>query len=75
MIKLDLHGMRHEEAKRKVDRLANTYCNWDENEEAEIITGHSSSMRNMVIEVLQEYDIEHYVGGYLGVDTTYIKIY
>lgn len=75
MVKLDLHGMRYEDARRAVDGLANTYWKWSPEDEAEIITGHSSNMRNMVIGVLKEYDIEYYVGGTLGVDDTYIKIY
>jgi len=74
MVKLDLHGMRYEDARRAVDGLANTYWKWSPEDEAEIITGHSSNMRNMVIGVLKEYDIEYYVGGPLGIDATYIKI-
>jgi len=74
MVKLDLHGMRYEDARRAVDGLANTYWKWSPEDEAEIITGHSSNMRNMVIGVLKEYDIEYYVGGPLGIDDTYIKI-
>jgi len=74
MIKLDLHGMRYEEARRAVDGLANTYWRWGPEDEAKIITGHSPNMRNMVIGVLKEYDIEYYVGGPLGIDDTYIKI-
>lgn len=74
MIKLDLHGMRYEDAKQAVDELANTYWKWDPEEEAEIITGFSSDMRNMVIGILEEYSIDYYIGGPLGLDDSYIKI-
>jgi DNA-nicking Smr family endonuclease len=75
MRKLDLHGMRYEDAKRAVEKLANSYWAWDQNDEAEIITGHSPDMRNMAIGILKEYEIEHYVGGPMGIDDTFIKIY
>lgn len=74
-MKLDLHGMLYEDARRAVDELANTYWKWNPEDEADIITGHSPNMRNMVIGVLEEYSIEYYVGGPLGIDDTYIKIY
>lgn len=74
MIKLDLHGMRYEDARRAVDRLANTYWRWEPDDEAKIVTGHSANMRDMVIEILKEYDIDYSVGGPLGIDDSYIKI-
>ena len=75
MRKLDLHRMRYEDAKRAVEKLANSYWAWATDEEGVIITGHSSNMRNMVVEILQEYEIEYYVGGPLEMDDTFIKIY
>lgn len=75
MKKLDLHGMRYEDAKRAVEKLANSYWAWATDEEANIITGHSPNMRNMVIEILKEYEIDYYVGGPIGIDNTFIKIY
>jgi hypothetical protein len=74
MIKLDLHMMRYKDARRAVYELANTYWKWDPEDEAEIITGHSPNMRNMVIEILEEYSIEYNVGGPLGISNSYIKI-
>jgi len=74
MVKLDLHGMRYEDARRAVDGLANTYWKWTPEDEAEIITGHSLNMRNMVIEILEEYGIDYNVGGPLGISDSYIKI-
>lgn len=75
MAKLDLHGMRYEEARRATDRLANDYCMERMPEGIKIITGHSSNMRKMVTEILEEYSIEYEVGGPLGFDNTYIRIY
>ena len=71
---LDLHGMTHKEAQRAVDRLANDYFRWGSDEEADINTGHSSSMIKAVIKVLEDYDITYYVGGFIAVDDGYIKI-
>jgi len=75
MIVLDLHGMRYEEARRNIERLANRYWTRTEQEEVKIITGHSSNMRKMVVGVLEEYSIDYEIGGPLGIDTTYIRIY
>ena len=80
MRKIDLHGMRYEDAKRAVEKFVNG-CSWQwgdvlpVDKEGEIITGHSPNMREMVIEILKEYNIEYHVGGPLGVDDTYIKVY
>ena len=74
MVKLDLHGMRYEDARRTVDKLANTYWKWGPEDEADIITGHSPTMREMVVEVLEEYSIEYSIGGPLGIDDSFIRI-
>jgi len=57
---LDLHGVRHEDAEFKVHRFiyrASLPC--------KIITGHSATMKEIVRDVLREYDLkshyEHYV--------------
>ncbi len=57
---LDLHGVRHEDAEFKVHRFiyrASLPC--------KIITGHSATMKEIVKDVLREYDLkshyEHYV--------------
>ena len=75
MRKLDLHRMRYEDAKQAVEKLANSYWAWEIDDEAVIITGHSSDMRNMAVGILKEYEIEYHVGGLMGVDDTFIKIY
>ena len=67
--------MRYEDAKRAIEKLANSFWTWDMDDEAIIITGHSSNMRNMVIKILEDYEIEYYVGGPMEIDDTFIKIY
>jgi DNA-nicking Smr family endonuclease len=75
MRKLDLHRMRYEDAKRTVEQFANGHWKWGPEEEGEIITGHSSNMRNMVIGVLRDYAIDYDIGGPLKIDDTFIRIY
>lgn len=62
MKKLDLHGMKHQDAKDEVvgfiEDLWGTYVN------AEIVTGHSKIMRDIVVEVLEEYKLVYFIGGY-----------
>ena len=75
MKKLDLHKMRYEDAKRAVEKLANSYWAWDSDDEADVITGHSSDMRNMVVEILKDYETDYYIGGPMGMDDTFIRVY
>lgn len=75
MIKLDLHSKNYDEAKRIVERYINDSWDWPENELGEIITGHSSAMRSMVIKLLEEYNKSYEIGGPLGVDTAFIRVY
>ena len=58
--KLDLHGMRHEDARREVIRFIERF--WNEPKELEIITGHSVIMKGIVINVIIEYDLPYHVG-------------
>ena len=53
--KIDLHGYKHAEAKEAVIRLIEE--SYNKNTLVTAITGNSSKMRNVVIEVLSEYDI------------------
>jgi DNA-nicking Smr family endonuclease len=75
MRKLDLHRMRYEDARRAVEQFANSYWKWDPGEQGRIITGHSSNMRRMVIEILKAYDMDYNVGGILEIDDTFISVY
>mgnify|MGYP001171783387 CR=1 FL=1 len=61
---IDLHGIRHGEVKnlliRKIEDL------WDSNTKLEIITGHSSKMKNIVIETLYEYKLPYEDGTFFN---------
>ena len=54
MLTLDLHGLRHEDAKRKLELFINDH--WGKM--LKIITGHSSSMRGIVSSTAQYYDLD-----------------
>lgn len=60
LIKLDLHGVRHEEAKDKVIRFIEEH--WGTGFEAEIITGHSTKMKGIVLNALDEYKLSYTIG-------------
>ncbi len=50
MIKLDLHGVKHEDAPNEIKRFLED--NWDCGQMVEIITGHSSLMKSIVTQVV-----------------------
>jgi len=60
ILKLDLHGVRHEDARRQTIRFIEE--NWDQENELEIITGHSQRMKGIVIQVIEEYDLPYNIG-------------
>jgi len=62
IVKLDLHGVRHKEARRKTIRFIED--NWDNGNELEIITGHSTRMKGIVVNVIQEYDLSYGIGNW-----------
>ena len=66
VIKLDLHGVRHEEARRQTIRFVEEH--WDDGSELEIITGHSQRMKGIVMNVLEEYDLTYNIGRLFDVD-------
>ena len=55
MDKLDLHGVRHEDAHRAVVRFVEKY--WASGKEIYIVTGHSSKMRDIAKNILDEYGL------------------
>jgi DNA-nicking Smr family endonuclease len=75
MRKIDLHGVKYEDARQLVEEFANDRWKWSPEEEGEIITGHSSNMRDMVIGILREYNVDYDIGGPLRMDDTFIRIY
>ena len=70
MARLDLHGVRHEDVHGKVVRLVEKY--WDTEEELVVVTGHSKKMQKIVIDTLDEYGLEYYIGGILGVSDSFL---
>ena len=60
IVSLDLHGVRHEDARPKVIRFIEQY--WGKGVEAEIVTGHSAKMRGLVMNILEEYDLSYNIG-------------
>jgi len=73
MTELDLHGHRHEEAKRLLEHTINVL--WCSNEELHIITGHSKRMKEIVIELLEEYKLEYTIGDFSGQNMGFIRTY
>jgi len=57
---IDLHKVRHEDARYAVIRFIEN--NWGSGLEAEIITGNSRSMQAIVISVLDEYSLKYQIG-------------
>lgn len=61
MSKLDLHRVRHEE----VDRLVENFIFLNELP-IEIITGNSTRMQELVIDVLERNDFEYHIGDFFN---------
>lgn len=61
-----MHGLKHEDVRRDVIRFIES--NWASSTEIEIITGNSPIMKEIVIEVIQEYDLDFNVG-FMGHNT------
>ncbi len=60
MTKLDLHGTPHDEAKNLTASFIEK--NLRRASVLEVITGHSNTMREIVMDVLTEYNLEWYLG-------------
>ena len=60
MKKLNLHGIKHGDVKRKVIHFVED--NWNSGKEIEIITGNSDKMRKLAIEILNEYNLYYRIG-------------
>ena len=67
---LDLHGVRHGDVERIVERLINKH--WNTGCRFKIITGHSKPMQNLVTIVLNKYNVKSQVGSPFGNNNTYI---
>jgi hypothetical protein len=70
MNKLDLHGIRHADVRNKTIRFIES--NWGSNEWIEIVTGNSYKMKDLVMDVVNEYDLTL---EYPIFDTGYLRIF
>ncbi len=70
MEKLDLHGVKHEDVRRKVINFVEG--SWNCPHDLEIITGYSVKMKGLVTTILNEYKVSYTEGTYL--DSTAPKI-
>ena len=72
MVKIDLHGIKHSDVDwiliKEIEK------NWGNNIEIEIITGYSEKMKEIVIKILKEYNIDYQIGDFLGFNKGFIKI-
>ena len=57
---LDLHGVKHEEVENEVARFLHLWMG--KNLFADIITGHSETMSNLVLKVVTAYGLEYMSG-------------
>lgn len=69
MVRIDLHGVRHEEVRGHLVTEIEKY--WGMPVDLEIITGHSPQMRKIVCEVLEEYNLDFD----LGLHPSYIRVF
>lgn len=69
---LDLHRKRHADVERSVIGFVEKHFN--SGIKGKIITGHSQSMRELVIKVLDEYKLEYRIGDVFGQNQAVIEI-
>ena len=60
LVKLDLHGLKHEHVRNEVIRFIEDA--WGKDLELEIITGNSIKMKDIVLQVLEEYKLPFSIG-------------
>ena len=69
-VKIDLHGVKHEDVKRVL--IAKIEEHWldDPSSDIIVVTGHSEPMREIVKEIVSEYQLTWE----LGLDDAYLRI-
>ena len=72
MDKLDLHYTRHHLVRPMLIRF--TEDHWGREVDAEIITGNSNTMKDLVKEVLDEYKLNYTDGSFDGVNLGFIRV-
>jgi len=71
-MQLDLHGQSHHAVKSLVDQFI-YQAMMKEKQEIKIITGNSKKMKEVVIDVLKDYDMEYTIGDFWN--PGYIKVF
>lgn len=69
---IDLHGTRHDDVKWKLIKKIESL--WDTSTELTIITGHSQVMKDIVVNILEEYGLDYTIGDYFGMNDGFIKV-
>ena len=67
-LKIDLHGIKHEDAKRVL--INEIEAHWDRDYDFIVVTGHSPKMRKLAIEILKEYSLKWS----LGLHSSYLRV-
>ena len=57
---LNLHGVKHEDARREVIKFIEKF--WNEPKELEIITGNNMKMKGIVLNIIMEYKLPYNIG-------------
>ena len=63
---IDLHGFKHEDVDSYLTQEIESI--WNAGIDVEIITGHSSRMKHIVGNILNRYDLNYEVGGFLKIN-------
>jgi len=61
-MKLDLHGTYHNDVRKKVDDFLWECMNKDLLIEADIVTGNSKRMKEIVVDIIEEYGFNYIEG-------------
>jgi len=72
MARLDLHGVRHSDARNAVIRFIEDH--WGSEADLIVVTGHSPRMKEIVKEVIDEYDLNYREGDFFGFNNATITI-
>ena len=69
---LDLHGIRHEAARKQTIKfIEDAFGKYNQ---VEIVTGHSKEMQKIVTQILDEYKLVYHIGGWLGMNPAIINV-
>ena len=73
MKQLDLHHTRHNLVQPKLIRFIED--NWNQDIDAEIITGNSDEMKKLVKDILDEYKLYYREGSFDGVNKGFLRVW